>query len=155
VLPIQNSEEPDISYTAIELVKERLAKLGVLKIKEEGMPTTVADALRLKPFDFQSWLLRRLHAYASPKKRSDVVIDGFTYFKHRPIQIKKSEHVGRNVVDNFYAALKRQDKSKGYIIGVSFTRGAVAEVSRLKTEESIEIVLVTLEEIMSGYRMEE
>ncbi len=145
----------DISYTAIELVKERLSKIGVEKPNEIGMPTTVNGALRLKPFDFQAWILKRLHAYPSPRKTGDLGIDGFTYFKQLPIQIKKSKSVGRNVVDNFYAAMKRQEKNKGYIIAESFTKGTIAEVNRLKIDESVEIVLVKLEEIMSGYRIEE
>ena len=145
----------DISYSAIELVKERLAELGVEKPNEIGMPTTVSDALRLKPFDFQAWILKRLNAYPSPRKTGDLGIDGFTYFKQLPIQIKKSKSIGREVVDKFYAAMKRQEKNKGYIIAVSFTKGTIAEVNRLKTDESVEIVLVKLGEIMSGYRFEE
>lgn len=145
----------DISYTAIELVKERMSRIGVDKPREIGMPTTVEDAIRLKPFDFQTWILKRLHAYASPKKTGDMGIDGFSYFKQLPIQIKKSEHVGRNVVDNFYAAIKRQDKSKGYIVGVSFTKGAISEAARLRIDESVEVVLVKLEDILGDYRLEE
>ncbi len=145
----------DISYTAIEMVRERLGKLGLTNLTIIGMPTTVGDALRLKPFDFQTWILKKLHCYASPKKVGDMGIDGFTYFKQLPIQIKKSEQIGRNVVDNFVAAMQRQQKQKGYIIGLSFGTGAVKEVHRLKNVEGIEIVLVTLEEVMNDYRIEE
>jgi len=145
----------DISYTAIELVKERLNRLGIERPKVVGMPTTVSDAHRLQPFDFQTWILKRLHAYASPKQTGDLGIDGFTYLKQLPIQIKKSEHIGRNVIDNFRAAMNRLDKKRGFVIGLSFTRGAIAEVSRLGTEEDIEVLLINLEEIMSGYRLEE
>jgi len=145
----------DISYSAIELVRDRLSKIGVDPLKIIGMPTTANDALKLKPFDFQPWILKRINAYPSTRQTGDMGIDGFTYLKQLPIQIKKTEHVGRNVIDNFYAALQRKGKSKGYIIGLSFTRGSIAEVNRLKTSESVEIVLITLEEIMSGYRIEE
>ncbi|MFH0765442.1 MAG: DNA methyltransferase [Calditrichota bacterium] len=145
----------DISYTAIELVKERLERLGVINPPIIGMPITVEDALRLKPFDFQTWILKKLHAYASPKKVGDMGIDGVTYFKQLPIQIKKSEHIGRNVIDNFYAALQRQGKKKGFIIGISFGSGAVKEVHRLKNSEGVEIVLLPLEDVMGGYRIEE
>jgi len=145
----------DISYTAIELVKERLGKLGVDNLQIVGMPITVEDALRLKPFDFQTWVLKKLHAYASPRKVGDMGIDGFTYFKQLPVQIKKSESIGRNVVDNFTAAIQRQGKRKGFIIGVSFGSGAVKEVHRLKNSEEIEVVLVTLAEVLEDYRIEE
>ena len=144
----------DISYTAIQLVVERLGKLGVSPYIV-GMPTTVADALRLQPFDFQTWVLKKLHAYASPRKAGDMGIDGFTYFKQLPIQIKKSEQIGRNVIDNFQSAMRRQGKEKGFIIGLSFGSGAVKEVHRLKNSENIEIVLVTLQEVMDEYRIAE
>jgi len=144
----------DISYTAIELVKERLGKLGVSS-PIIGMPTTVADALKLQPFDFQTWVLKKLHAYASPRKVGDMGIDGFTYFIQFPIQIKKSEQIGRNILDNFHSAILRQGKKKGFIIGLSFGMGAIKEAHRLKNSEDIEIILVTLQEVMNDYRIEE
>ncbi|MBM3327309.1 MAG: hypothetical protein FJY65_10140 [Calditrichaeota bacterium] len=144
----------DISYTAVELVKERLGKLAVTP-RVIGMPTTVDDALRLKPFDFQTWVLKKLHCYASPRKTADFGIDGFTYFKQYPVQIKKSEHIGRNVIDNFLAAIKRQNKTRGVIIGISFGQGAISEVHRLKNCGEGEITLLTLEEVMHDYRIEE
>jgi len=145
----------DISYTAIELVKERLSRIGVETSRVIGMPTTVEDSLRLKPFDFQTWMLKKLHCYASPRKTADLGIDGFTYFKQYPVQIKKSEHVGRSVIDNIYAAMKRLDKSKGFIVGISFTRGAIGEVSRLESEETTTIKLITVDEVLSGCEIEE
>jgi len=144
----------DISYTAIELVRERLGKLGV-RPPIVGMPTTVDDALRLQPFDFQTWILKKLHAYASPRKVGDMGIDGFTYFRQWPIQIKKSEHIGRNVVDNFYAAMLRQGKEKGFLIGISFGAGAVKEVYRMKNSGEADITLLTLQEVMEDFRIEE
>ena len=38
-------------------------------------------------------------------------IDGFTFFNRYPIQVKQSEHIGRNVVDNFETALQRDKKT--------------------------------------------
>lgn len=41
-----------------------------------------------------------------------------------PIQVKQSENVGRNVIDNFETAMQRIKKDKGYIIAFSFGKGA-------------------------------
>jgi hypothetical protein len=79
--------------------------------------------------------------------------------ENTPIQVKRSDGVGRNVIDNFMSAVRRYDsrlfeKNKaaeqpvGYIIGFSFGSGLIQEVSRLKIKEGIIIKLVKVEEIV-------
>ena len=76
-----------------------------------------------------------------------------------PIQVKQSESVGRNVVDNFKAAVARFDnklftKAKeqgntiGYLISFSFSKGAIQEVARLRNEERVYIELKEVEDIV-------
>jgi site-specific DNA-methyltransferase (adenine-specific) len=76
-----------------------------------------------------------------------------------PIQVKRSDNIGRNVIDNFLSAVKRADKKLynkniaekkpiGYIIAFSFGKGAVEEVARLKLKENIIIELVTVDKIV-------
>jgi hypothetical protein len=79
-------------------------------------------------------------------------IDGLSFLEHYPIQVKQSEGIGRNVIDNFETALRRYYKTgskymKGYIIGFSFGKGAYEEVARIK-KEGIEIILVTVQDIL-------
>ena len=73
--------------------------------------------------------------------------------------MKRSDNIGRNVVDNFKSAIERYDKKLfdknveekkpvGYIIAFSFGRGAVEEVARLKLKENIIIELITVEKII-------
>ncbi|GAH09644.1 unnamed protein product, partial [marine sediment metagenome] len=52
-------------------------------------------------------------------------INGFTFIYRNPIQVKQSEHIGRNVVDNFETYLRRAGKDKGYIIAFSFSKGGM------------------------------
>ncbi|MCD6512351.1 MAG: restriction endonuclease [Thermoplasmata archaeon] len=91
-------------------------------------------------------------AYPMIKKSSDRGIDGFTS-DGIPVQVKQSERVGRNVVDNFETALRRyyQDSDKknlkGIIVAFSFTTGAYKEAKRAKLEDNIEIELLTVEEL--------
>ena len=61
-------------------------------------------------------------------------IDGFTFFNRYPIQVKQSENIGRNVIDNFETALQRNKKDKGFIIALGFGKGAYEEVARIKKE---------------------
>jgi hypothetical protein len=75
-------------------------------------------------------------------------IDGFSFMNHDPIQVKQSEHIGRNVVDNFETALDRVGKTTGYIIGFSFTKGAIEEVARAKAKNGIDIHLVKISSLV-------
>ena len=50
----------------------------------------------------------------------------------RPLQVKQSERVGRNFIDNFETAIKRKKREKGIIVAISFGKGAYEEVARAK-----------------------
>jgi len=62
--------------------------------------------------------------------------------------VKQSDGVGRNVVDNFETALKRQGCKKGYIVAFSFTKGAYEEVARIKNKGELEIKLITVKDLL-------
>ena len=93
-----------------------------------GMPQQVNDLKSFKPFDFQYWVVNEMHGTPSPKKIGDMGIDGLSFLNHHPIQVKQSESVGRNVVDNFETALRRYYKTTkkemvGYIVACQFYQG--------------------------------
>ncbi|MCL2744783.1 MAG: hypothetical protein FWE67_13120 [Planctomycetaceae bacterium] len=99
-------------------------------------------------FDFQRFIIEQFGGESSEKQRSDFGIDGKK--DKQPIQVKRSENVGRNVVDNFLSAMKRFDKKckTGYIIAFSFGSGAIGEVARLKRDNNIDIQLIKVEDII-------
>lgn len=117
------------------------------------------DTLRYKEaFEFESFIVQQFGGYTNAKQRGDLGIDGKTR-DNTPIQVKRSDNIGRNVVDNFCHAIQRYDKRifdqnktdnkpVGYIIAFSFGKGAIQEVARLKNEEGIIIKLVMVEEIL-------
>ena len=117
------------------------------------------DTLRYKDaFEFEKWIVEQFGGLTNIKQRSDLGLDGKTR-EGTPIQVKRSDNIGRNVVDNFKSACERYDKNlydknkadalpAGYIIAFSFGKGAIQEVARLKNEENIIIRLVTVEEIV-------
>jgi hypothetical protein len=117
------------------------------------------DMLRYQnAFEFESWIIGQFGGTSNAKQRNDFGLDG-KMPDNTPIQVKRSENIGRNVIDNFFAAVQRSDKKlfdknireakpAGYIIAFSFGRGAVEEVARLKNKENITIKLVTVDEII-------
>jgi len=146
----------DISPTSVKLMEKRVEKLGAIKNKDFetiGMPTTLAQLRKLEPFEFQNWVINEMRAKQSKKLTSDFGIDGFyekTIFTERAgIQVKQSENVGRNVVDNFETALSRGKFEKGFIVAFSFTRGAHEEAARAKGEK-VEIKLIEVEDLLLG-----
>jgi Restriction endonuclease len=124
----------------VNLIERRLLKLGA-NVKTEGMPKTLDDLRDLKHFEFQNFIIKRVHGTHSPRKTGDMGIDGYSFFEGLPIQVKQSEKIGRNVIDNFETAIRRDGNHKGYVIAFSFGSGAYAEAARVK-REGLEIALV-------------
>jgi len=151
----------DQSVQAVKVTELRLDKQRDLF----STPFTVQlhkydyDTLRYKnAFEFENWIVQQFGGMSNSKQRGDFGLDG-KMPDNTPIQVKRSDNIGRNVIDNFLSAVKRADKNLydkniveqkpiGYIIAFSFGRGAVQEVARLKLEENTLIRLVTVEEIV-------
>ena len=128
------------------------------------------DELRTKnAFDFESWIIQQYGGYSNTKQRNDFGIDG-KLPDNTPIQVKRSDNIGRNVIDNFKSAIMRYDKKlfderrmdchasasggsqrrgvAGIIIAFSFNKGAFEEVARSKLQENIIIDLVPVDKIV-------
>ncbi|MBB1073944.1 restriction endonuclease subunit M [Rhodoferax sp. 4810] len=150
----------DQSVAAIKVTELRLhAKKDLL-----SKPFTVQlhkydyDTLRYQDtVAFETWIITQYGGSANTKQRNDLGIDGRTT-DNQPIQIKRSDNIGRNVIDNFKSACERYDKTAfdhnkqnnraiGVIIAFSFNKGAIQEVARLKNVEGIIIELITVNQI--------
>ena len=117
------------------------------------------DTLRNKDsFEFERWIVQQFGGTPNERQRGDFGLDG-KMPDNTPIQAKRQDNIGRNVIDNFFASIRRSDmklyeknkKAKspvGYIIAFSFGKGAVEEVARLKLKEGITIKLVEVSEIV-------
>jgi len=117
------------------------------------------DTLRYKDaFEFENWILGQFGGLTNSKQRGDLGIDGKTK-DNQAIQVKRSDNIGRNVIDNFFSAIQRFDKVNfdkhkaenkivGFIIAFSFGKGAIQEVARLRNDENVIIKLVTVDEIV-------
>ncbi|MEI7795223.1 MAG: DNA methyltransferase [Methylococcaceae bacterium] len=117
------------------------------------------DTLRYQDaFEFETWIVQQFGGVANSKQRGDLGIDGKTK-DGVPIQVKRSDAIGRNVIDNLKSASERFDKtlfeankaagkSIGIIIAFSFGKGAIQEVARLKNHDGVIIELVTVENVV-------
>ncbi len=105
-----------------------------------NLPFAFADLNEMNPFEYETFIVKEFGGEPNKKQVGDKGIDGVK--DGVPIQVKQSEGVGRNVVDNFSAALRRAKKTEGTIIAFSFTRGAYNEAARLKNEGEYNIELV-------------
>lgn len=145
----------DISPTAVKTITSRLDSMHAIKDKDfvvVGMPKTVDELKKLKPFEFQNWVIDEMGAHHSRKKVGDMGLDGYVMRSvlhgEAGIQVKQSDGIGRNVIDNFVSALQRAKYNKGFIIAFSFGKGAHEEVARLKNEGNVDIKLVNVEDLL-------
>ena len=137
----------DISPTACKLMAKRMRSLRVKVEDPIGLPKTVSELRNIQPFEFQNWVFEKLHGRVNPRKVGDMGIDGWVELDV-PTQVKQSDDVGRNVVDNFETAIQRAGKDRGVIVAFSFGKGAYEEVARVKNEINLDIRLKTVEEIL-------
>jgi len=117
------------------------------------------DMLRYQDaFEFESFIIQQFNGIPQNKKGGDKGIDGKTR-EGTPIQVKRSDDIGVNVVKNFFVSAMQFDKTLfesnksaqkpvGFIIAFSFGKGAIQEVARLKNEENVIIQLNTVESIV-------
>lgn len=137
----------DVSPTACKLMAKRMRSIGAKNVSIVGMPKTIQELKAVQPFEFQNWVFEKLHGRVNPRKVGDMGIDGWVELDI-PTQVKQSEDVGRNVIDNFETAIRRIGKTRGVIVALSFGKGAYEEAARVKNEENLEIRLKTVEEIL-------
>lgn len=138
----------DISVTAMGIIERRVLKERGTAPRIVGMPTTENQLMALKPFEFQNWVIQSLQGHYSNRRSGDMGIDGYTFFNRDPIQVKRSEHVGRPVVDSFETAIEREGKQAGCIVAFSFTRGAHEEVARARASKGMHIELLTVRDLL-------
>lgn len=109
-------------------------------------------------FEFETWIIKQFGGIPNEKQRNDGGIDGQAG-DGAPVQVKRSDNIGVNVVKNFWASLQQYDQklfdkkvangeTAGYIIAFSFGKGAVEEIARLKNKNNTVIKLVKVSDIV-------
>lgn len=143
----------DISPTACKLMAKRLKREYSISAQLIKGDVDINYVRKLPPFEFQNWVVvDKFLGTISKTKSGDMGIDGLTpqVTGGYPIQVKQSEDIGRNVIDNFETAMRRLGKKKGYVVAFSFGRGAKEEVARVKNQEDLDITLLTVQDLLDG-----
>ena len=150
----------DQSVTAVKVTEMRLDKQRGFFSAPFSVQLQKYDYNKLRheePFEFESWIVEQFGGEPNIKKRGDFGLDGRK--GGIPIQVKRSDGIGRNIIDNFRSAVERADKKLfdknvkekkpvGYIIAFSFSKGAIEEAARLKLKANVIIELVLVDSIV-------
>jgi len=150
----------DQSVMAVKVTDFRLRKQQDIFSQEYELVLRRYDYENIRnmdAFEFEKWIIEQFGGKSNNKKGGDNGIDGKK--DNAPIQVKRSDNVGVNVIKNFWASLQQFDKklfdknikekkTAGYIIAFSFGKGAIEEVARLKSKENIIIELKKVSDIV-------
>lgn len=166
----------DISPTACRVMAQRLWDTFKL---DEGKDFQLINMLRneqqlreMPPFEFENWAVVALGGVPNRVKVGDYGIDGKLYPVDRakakdemtllgdidtyyPIQVKQKDKAGRPDIDAFETAMRRDRRHRGYFISFDFTEDAMREIRRLDREGELEIVPITVKELLdrSGFEV--
>jgi DNA modification methylase len=163
----------DMSPTACRVMAERLEKRLNLKdgidFQLIDMPKTEDDLRRLPHREFENWAVIALGGIPNNVKVGDYGIDGRLYLadiekarkgdffetldRWYPIQVKQQDRVGRPDIDNFQTAMRRDKRLKGYFIAFSFSRDSMAEIKRANLHDGLDIVPITVKELLQHERV--
>ena len=131
------------------------------------LPKTVEELRQYPPFEFQNWALTAISGVSSKTKVRDRGIDGKVYpiehikkekgagidlfgdtDRYIPVQVKRTDQVGRPDIENFEVAMKRDRRNRGIFIGFDYSRDAEAEIRRAERDEGLEIEPITVAQIL-------
>ncbi|MEI6499938.1 MAG: DNA methyltransferase [Armatimonadota bacterium] len=167
----------DVSPTACRVMAQRLeAKCHIREGKDffvRDLPKTEEELRAYPHFEFENWAVTALntvlvngHAIANRAKVHDMGIDGRVYSasvekskqegrdlfgdsdRWFPVQVKQKDKAGRPDIDSFETAMQRQGREKGFFISFGFTSDAEREINRAAREVGLEIIPVTVKEIL-------
>lgn len=151
----------DISPRACDVIADRL---NIPHWQIEGMPMTTDDFIEMEPHEFQQWVCTRMEARNTshdPSKSSgaDGGIDGIvksnlltTGYAGALLQVKRSKGVGVDTILKHFAIMKHRKVDVGFVVALSFGRGAIEQVAAYKNADDVEIILVKAEDIAErGY----
>jgi DNA modification methylase len=165
----------DISPTSCRVMAKRLR--DVCKMQEDeklwrigrgfvirDLPWTEDKLRRIPPFEFENWAVIALGGVKNKVQVGDMGVDGrifpvgvspqvkpntFDFMDQwYPVQVKQKDKAGRPDIDQFEAAMIRENRTKGFFVSFAFTRDATDEIGRFFRSEHRVIVPLTVREIL-------
>jgi len=165
----------DFSPTACRVMSQRLEeRLGLKEGRDfevRDMPKSEDDLRRMPHFEFQNWAVIALGGIPNSVKVGDYGIDGRLYVadvsKEKktgrdlfgeidnwyPIQVKQQDRAGRPDIDNFETAMRRDKRLRGYFIAFGFSTDAMREIQRANRHDGLDIVPITVKELLEHERV--
>jgi len=138
----------DAEMPACAVVQERIEKLGSTAEIIDAMELMTETKLRdTAPALFQKWAVKAVQGRMNHKLTADGGIDGWT-FTGDPVQVKRSDKVGVNVIKEFETTIRDADKTHGIVVAFSFTKGAKDKAKDTKAKYGINIELKTVKELL-------
>lgn len=67
-----------------------------------------------------------------------------------PIQVKQKDKAGRPDIDQFEAAMMREERTRGYFVSFAFTSDAIKEINGFRRRTGNTIVPLTVADILTG-----
>lgn len=161
----------DISPTACRVMAKRLKRNFYMKEGKDfwvrDLPKTVKELREYPPFEFQNWAINAIGGVPSKVKVRNGGIDGKLYpiedikkgktegadlfgdiDRYVPIQVKRTDQVGRPDIENFEVAMKRDGRDRGIFVGFDFSRDAEKEIRRAERDDGLVIEPMTVAEIV-------
>jgi DNA modification methylase len=168
----------DVSPTACLVMAKRLRTVCKLREDEKlwavgrgfvvrDLPWTEVQLRRIPPFEFENWAVIAIGGKANKAKVGDMGIDGRVYpvsampkasgkqageldFMDQwyPIQVKQKDKASRPDIDQFEAAMMRENRAKGFFVSFDFTSDAMLEISQFFKREHRIIIPLTVQEIL-------
>ena len=121
------------------MARDHQLKVDILQLKS----LTKAEVLRLKPEEFEKYAVRSIGGTPTPNSKP---VDGYMP-DGSPIEVKMHDKpIGVGVLDKFHRFL--QKNGRGYIVSKSFGKGFKEEAARLKIEEGLDVVFITVDDII-------
>lgn len=134
----------DVHQEAGKTIRKRMARdhkldIDILQLKS----LTKSQILNLSPDEFEKYAVRSIGGIPTSNSKP---VDGYMP-DGSPIEVKMNDKpIGVEVLDKFHRFL--QKNGRGYIVSKAFGRGFKDEVARLKLEEGIDVVFITIDDIM-------
>lgn len=124
------------------------AEPGPVELHEPNDETTLYDLRQLSPEEFQSWVVEALGGTPLVRKSWDMGIDGYLE-DGTPVQVKQSLRVSRPRLDEFETAVRRDKKTRGIMVAISFSPGTRAEARRAREEDGLDIQLIQVHTLLN------
>jgi DNA modification methylase len=167
----------DISPTACRVMAKRLRDVCHIRQDEDlwkkgrgfimrGLPRSIQQLMNLPPFEFENWAVIALGGVTNKAQVGDHGIDGRVYpvsalpgktapdeldFMDNwyPIQVKQSK-VGRPDIDSFEAVMLRENRTRGFVVGLDYSAEAMDETNAFLRRTGKIIHLLTAKQILDG-----